>query len=109
MILTRRPSKGGVLMAVLADSDRLRIWCGIMRLISARGEGLPGVLKADLRAAVNATDAWIDANQAAYNTALPSAFRTNATLLQKTLLFCAVAAMRVNVEAVRAVLGQEVD
>lgn len=53
--------------------------------------------KPDLHAAVNATDDWIDANQASYNTALPVAFRTSATLGQKTLLFCYVAMRRAGI------------
>lgn len=53
--------------------------------------------KADLQAAVDATDTWIDSNQAAFNTALPVAFRTNASLTQKTLLFCYVAMRRAGI------------
>ena len=50
--------------------------------------------KAQLRAALDATDAWIEANAAAYNTALPAQFRTAASATQKTLLFCYVALRR---------------
>lgn len=50
--------------------------------------------KADLTAALAATDAWIDGNQNSFNTALPVAFRNNASLTQKTLLFCFVAMRR---------------
>jgi hypothetical protein len=39
--------------------------------------------RADLTAAVAAVDDWIDANQASYNTALPTAVRTGATAAQK--------------------------
>jgi hypothetical protein len=53
-----------------------------------------GFTKADLRAAVDATDTWIDNNAASYNSALPAAFRTTATATQKTLLFCYVAMRR---------------
>jgi hypothetical protein len=53
--------------------------------------------KTDLAAAVNATDDWIEANQGAFNTALPVNFRTNATLTQKTLLFCYVAMRRAGI------------
>jgi hypothetical protein len=56
--------------------------------------GVCAFTKADLAAAVNATDDWIEANQAAFNTALPTAFKNNATLAQKTLLFCYVAMRR---------------
>jgi hypothetical protein len=52
------------------------------------------ILKGDVLAAVNATDQWIEDNAAAFNTALPVAFRTNATAPQKTILFCLVAMRR---------------
>jgi hypothetical protein len=61
--------------------------------------------KADLRAAVDATDAWIDANASSYNTALPAAYRTSATLAQKTILLAAVALKRAGVSL--AMLGSE--
>jgi hypothetical protein len=91
-------------MAALPDADRQRVWRGLMRFA---GFGTPpNVLKADLKAAVDATDDWIEANQAAFNTALPAAFRTNATTAQKTILFCAVALMRVSQSFLMSVLGQ---
>lgn len=77
-------------MAVLSDEDRRRTWAQLMRT----GLAIPGVVKADLRAAVDATDAWIEANQAAYNAALPQPFRGAAGLDEKTLLFCYVAMRR---------------
>jgi hypothetical protein len=46
-----------------------------------------GFNKADLLAAVVAIDDWIDDNQASFNQALPTAFRTGATLAQKAMLF----------------------
>lgn len=50
--------------------------------------------KADLRAAVDATDAWIDANAVAYNAALPAAAQASLTATEKTVLFCVVALKR---------------
>lgn len=50
--------------------------------------------KTDLRAAVDAADTWVDSNAASFNTALPAAFRTTASLTQKTLLLCYVAMRR---------------
>lgn len=50
--------------------------------------------RADLKAAVDATDTWIDANTAAWNAALPVAFRTAATANEKTLLFMQVVMRR---------------
>jgi hypothetical protein len=46
-----------------------------------------GFNKADLLETVAAIDDWIDANQASFNQALPTAFRTGATLAQKAMLF----------------------
>lgn len=80
-------------MAVLADEDRRRVWGHLMRT----GLGSTALVKADIRAAVDATDTWIEANQAAFNTALPQPFRSSATLTQKTLLFCFVAMRRAGV------------
>jgi hypothetical protein len=81
-------------MAVLDATARTRTRNEWMR---RQAETLGGVTKADLLAAVDATDAWIDSNQAAYNTALPAAFKNNATLSQKTLLFCYVAMRRAGI------------
>lgn len=53
-----------------------------------------GITKTDLAAAVAATDDWIEANQASFNTALPQPFRSTAGLPLKTLLFCYVAMRR---------------
>lgn len=86
-------------MALLADVDRVRVWAQAMRENALTG-GWGALTKADLRAAVDATDAWIDSAQGAaapasgYNSALPLPFRTVATTQQKTLLFCWVAMRR---------------
>jgi hypothetical protein len=78
-------------MAALSAEDRRRVWAHIMRNWDS---GSISVTKADLRAAVDATDQWIEDNQAAYNLALPQPFRGAATTAQKTLLFCYVAMRR---------------
>jgi hypothetical protein len=51
-----------------------------------------------MRAAVDATDDWIEANQASFNSALPLPARTALTSKQKVRLFLSVAQMRFNVE-----------
>lgn len=78
-------------MAVLPDLDRARATNQWMRDSKTT---LAVCTKTDLRAALNATDDWIDTNQSAFNTALPVTFRNNATQAQKTLLFCYVALRR---------------
>lgn len=77
-------------MAVLSDTDRARTLIGLLR-----GAHLAGNFsKADVRAAINDTDTWIENNQASFNSALPQPFRGQATADQKTLLFCYVALRR---------------
>ena len=93
-------------MAHLSDTDRARIWRGLMRWWSAQREEVGPITKQQLRDAVDATDAWIDDNQASYNSVLPAVARNNLTMLQKTLLFMAVAAMRVGVGFLRKLLGE---
>lgn len=93
-------------MAELSTQDRQRVWRGLMRWWSNLREALGSFSKQDLRDAVNATDAWIEANQGSYNAALPQPFRGEATLIQKTILFCAVALARVDIPMLRRVFGE---
>ena len=72
-------------MAVLPNADRVAIWKQMMDDLSKRRESAP-FLKADLRAAVNALDQWLDDNKASANAALPQPFRGAATTPQKALL-----------------------
>lgn len=92
-------------MAYLSEQDRRRVWRGLMRHISKAREPI-AVSKAELMAAVEATDAWIDDNQGAYNLALPFEARTGLTTGFKTLMFCAAALMRVDIAFLRQVLGE---
>lgn len=98
-------------MAELSTEDRERIWRGLMRYWSNLREEV-AVSKPELLAAVVATDTWIDDEQASYNAALPLAARENLTSVQKTLLFVAVALMRVSpgiVVLLQRALGVGVD
>lgn len=56
---------------------------------------LGAVTKADIRAAIEATDLWIDANTASWNNAIPVAARTGLTGAQKTWLFAYVLMRRI--------------
>lgn len=78
-------------MALLDETGRFRVWAQAMRTMPGV---LSGITKTQLRAAVDATDQWIEDNQASFNNALPTPFRTNASLAQKTFLFCYVAMRR---------------
>lgn len=82
----------------------MRYWSNLRETVA--------VLNPDLLEAVTATDTWIDNNAANYNSALPATARANLTAAQKTLLFCAVALMRVDpglANLLRSALGVEVD
>jgi hypothetical protein len=82
----------------LDETARARVWAHAMR----RGSlgSLPDVTKAELRAAVDAVDNWIEsasgtaAPSVGFNAALPQPFRSQATTQQKTMLFCWVAMRR---------------
>jgi hypothetical protein len=80
-------------MAVLSEADRVEVAALIMRELSADREPCPFV-KATVRAAVDACDSWQNDNAAAFNTALPAAFRNNATAAQKSRLFRLVSRFR---------------
>ena len=85
-------------MTVLADTERLKIWRFFMR---QNVEPTP-YTKVDLKAAIDAADAWADNNASSFNTALPVTFRQNASTQQKALLLCWVVMKRAGL-----VLGQE--
>jgi hypothetical protein len=80
-------------MAVLSSAARAIITAHLQRPQQSFG-ALGALTKAELRAAVDATDQWIDGNAAAYNAALPQPARGVLTADQKTLLFCYVALRR---------------
>lgn len=80
-------------MAVLGAPARAGIARKIQRAWSDLRESC-AFTKAQLAAAVDAADTWADSNDAAYNTALPVAFRNGATAAQKSLLLMFVVARR---------------
>ena len=92
-------------MAVLPAADRLRIWRGLSRWWSNLRENC-ALNKADLQAAVTASDAWVDSNSASFNSALPVAARNNLTTSQKSLLLVAVILMRHNVELLKRIFPE---
>ena len=68
-------------MAVLSDTDRVQCWQDFMRDPANINAAASGLTKAQIRAAVDATDQWIDDNAASFNSALPAAVRTALTSL----------------------------
>lgn len=78
----------------LTATDKLRVTAQWMRqALKSLAEAAP-YTSDDVAAAVDATDAWIEANQASFNSTLPTAFRTGASTAAKTSLFCFVAMRR---------------
>ena len=83
-------------MAVLGDADRKAVWATWMADKSRERVALP-LLKTDLRAAVDAIDAWVDANAASFNSAIPLPARTALTAKQKADLLLYVVKRRFEV------------
>lgn len=84
-------------MAALTNANRKALWAQFMEQASAEREPLAGMEKADLRAAVDAIDDWIEANAASFNRALPQPARSALTVSQKLRLFMEVARRRLEV------------
>jgi hypothetical protein len=80
-------------MAVLTDQARAEIWAEFMRELSRDGDPIT-ITKADLRAAFNAIDDFMDANAATINQALPQPARTALTITQKARLLNFVVSRR---------------
>lgn len=83
-------------MAILSDGNRAGCWAQYMSDIGARREACP-VTKTDLRAAVDAIDAWVDANATAFNQAIPQPARGALTAKQKAELLVRVVLRRFEV------------
>ena len=81
-------------MAVLTDNDRAALNALIQSDWSSEREQLGLLTKADLRAAINAIDAWVDANAAAFNAAIPQPARAQLTAKQKARLLLLVVRRR---------------
>lgn len=80
-------------MAVLSDNDRTETWAELMREWSNAREPV-SVTKADLRAAVDAIDTWLNDNAASANTAIPQPARGALTTAQKARLLMFVVRRR---------------
>lgn len=72
-------------MAVLSDNNRADVWAEFMRLGDQTG-AIGAVVKADIRAAVDALDTFLNTNAAAINSAIPQPARGALTTPQKALL-----------------------
>jgi len=81
-------------MAALSDADRTEAARAFITRIYVALSQTANCNNAQIKAAIDATDDWIDSNATSFNNALPTAFRNNATTAQKTQLFCMVALKR---------------
>ena len=79
-------------MAVLSDTDRSGVTRDYQR--DSQTGTFGAVLRADIRAAVNAADDWVVANATSFNNALPTAAKNNLTAAQKALLLTYVVKQR---------------
>ena len=78
-------------VAALTDPARADVHADYMREETAT---FGAITKADLRAAVDALDNWLDANAAAINAAIPQPARSALTAGQKARLLARVALRR---------------
>jgi len=80
-------------MAVLDEAARAAIWADIMSTLSRERESV-GITKADLRAAVDAIDNFLETNANAINNAFPAAAKSGLTISQKARLLAYVTLRR---------------
>lgn len=85
-------------MAVMDAAGRLQAYRDMLDEVR-RADTPCNVTKAQLQAAVDAIDDWLDANAAAMNSALPVAARTGLSTTQKAMLLMAVISRRYRVGA----------
>lgn len=78
-------------MAALSDADRKAIWEKFMR---DNRDGFGALTKADLRAAVDALDNFMETNAAAINSAIPQPSRGALSASQKAHLLSYVVLRR---------------
>jgi len=74
-------------MAALSDEDRADLVAEFCRELSAERDIISGVIKADVRAAINGADQYLTDNAAAMNTAIPQPARGALTASQKARLY----------------------
>jgi hypothetical protein len=80
-------------MALLTDAQRREAWAEWMR---ANLDTI-GISKADLRAAIDAVDGWVDGNASSFNVSIPQPARNSLSAKQKALLLLYVVDKRFKV------------
>lgn len=92
-------SKGLVDMAVLSDQERASVSRVLQQDVSSLRDELGSLTKADLLAAVNALDEFLETNKTAINNAIPQPARSELTVTQKARLLVYVIRRRFEVGA----------
>lgn len=83
-------------MAVLPPAQRFAVWAEFMK--SRESGTVENLLKADIRAAVDALDSFLDTNAATINAAIPLPARSRLSAKQKARLLALVISRRYGVE-----------
>jgi len=83
-------------MALLTENERVKVWREIMRDPRLISSGT--LLKADIRAAVNGLDDFLENNWTLINQSIPQPARGELTRRQKAMLLLHVITERFNVE-----------
>lgn len=78
----------------LTEQDRARCFARMMQSYLTTGT----LTKPELRAFIDATDDWVEANQASYNSAIPLPARTTLTSAEKAAGLMLVVAKRYGIE-----------
>ena len=81
-------------MAALSSNARSAVCREYAEEISRVHEGIGGISKHELRAAIDAIDTWADANQTAFNAAIPQPARGAMNASQKARLLALVVTRR---------------
>lgn len=83
-------------MAVLSGAERLAVFGTVASDLSNTRTSI-ALVKDELKAAVNAIDDWVEANQTSFNNAIPQPARSSLTTKQKAQLLMYVVRRRYEV------------
>lgn len=86
-------------MALLGTLDRASVAAQYQADASGLRDPFPGLVRADIVAAINAVDDWVEANKVSFNSAIPLPARTAMTAPQKAKLLLYVVKRRFEVGA----------
>lgn len=84
-------------MAVLSDADRRLVSEDFCRFPTNVGGTASGLLKANVKAAIDAADQWVEDNSTSFNNALPQPARGALSAKQKAALLVWVVRRRFEV------------